>query len=71
MLKAGKEYALPHVALKQQIFFFIRKIEGFLQIIDGRRRLFKQQLYRRVGDHRQSIGRLQKVVDVLGNGRQA
>src|SRR3989344_598706 len=58
MLESCKEYSLPHVGLQQQKLFFVGEIEGFLQAVNRRWRLLEQNLYRGVGNHRQSVRRL-------------
>src|SRR3989338_632020 len=70
VFEPGKEDSLPHVGLQQKELFLIRQVEGLLQSINGGRRLFEQQLDGGVGNHGESVRRLEEVVHVLGNGRQ-
>src|SRR3989344_3707227 len=59
VFEPGKEDSLPHVGLQQKELFLIRQVEGLLQSINGG-----------VGNHGESVRRLEEVVHVLGNGRQ-
>lgn len=68
MLEAGEEEPLPHPGLKQQVLFFIGKVERILQHVNGRWRLFQEKLNGGVRKYRPAIWAVQEVFDVLRNG---
>src|SRR3989344_42352 len=65
-----KKYSLHHIGLQQEILFFVGEVKGFLQSVDSGGRLFEEELDGGGGYHREPVGRLKKVVHVLGNGRK-
>ena len=68
MLEANKEETFADIRLKQQEFLLIGEVEGGLELVDRGRRLLQEDLDRRVGDDRQTVRRLQEVVNVLRDG---